>query len=372
MNRTMRDKLGVDAEKIIGSQFEDLLTIGSKIFFQTHFYPLIKMQKSVREVFVIFKGLQGTIPVLLNVEAVGSDNALEIHCGGMEITNRNKFEKELIEAKKGAEDARTENADLTAVKNDLLSHQRALEIQNRQLLSLQEQQQELLKLIAHDLQEPLRKSIFLSDYLLHFTGKLNPGVAQKLLKIIGFNADMRQMLGTLQKFEELEHITLTYDRIVLQEVINNAIQASAIAEEAKVTINDTFDHLNFMADKKLLECLFVELFRYSLKNRKLTGEPLYIDISAIETDKNIFIESQDKYQYERFVKIAYSDNGLGFSKEDPAKIFKIIQKSVQFNRINMGLAYSKRIVEKHAGNMVAKSIVGKGVGFTIFLPCRST
>ena len=68
MNTEMRVKLGVDDNTIIGSQFEDLLTVGSKIFFQTHFYPLIKMQNSAREIFLSFKGPTDSVPVLLNVE----------------------------------------------------------------------------------------------------------------------------------------------------------------------------------------------------------------------------------------------------------------------------------------------------------------
>ena len=40
-------KLGLEDDQVHGRQLEELLTIGSKIFYQTHFYPLIKMQNSV-------------------------------------------------------------------------------------------------------------------------------------------------------------------------------------------------------------------------------------------------------------------------------------------------------------------------------------
>ncbi len=67
MNLELRTKLGVEAEQVIGCQLEDLLTVGSKIFYQTHFYPLIKMQNSAREIYLVFKGANKQIPALLNV-----------------------------------------------------------------------------------------------------------------------------------------------------------------------------------------------------------------------------------------------------------------------------------------------------------------
>lgn len=363
----MRERLGLDEHTIIGSQFEALLTVGSKIFFQTHFHPLIMMQHSAREIYLSFKGEGGAIPVLLNVEVIGLDQDIEIHCGGMEISNRNRFEKELIEAKKIAEDALIENDELVRVKNELLQNQQAREIQYRQLRSLQEQQQELFKLIAHDLQEPLRKSIFFSNYLLNHSGPLADGFSEKLLRIISFNSDMKQMLLTLQRFEELEHKKLNYSAISISNSVKEAITALDLSNAQQVNITYAINELEFYADPQMLTDLFIELLRHSLKNKKPGNERVAIEISATETQKNVFIESRDKYQYDRYVKITYVDNGFGFTT-DSEKIFRIIQKSAQFNQVSMGLAYCKRIVEKHSGNIVAKSVREKGVGYTIFLP----
>jgi len=368
MNNEMRMKLGVEGD-VIGSQFEDLLTIGSKIFFQTHFYPMIKMQQSVREIYLSFKGVKGNIPTLLNVEVINIGAEVEIHCGGMEISNRNRFEKELLEAKKTAEDALAENEELTKVKNDLLQNQQMLESQYRKLRSLKEQQQEIFKLIAHDLQEPLRKSVFFSDYLLNYTSGLDKDAIERLHKIISFNSDMKLMLLTLQRFEGLENIDLTYSEIDLEEVVSEAIKTLQDLTEDNVNISYSLSNPVFYGDRKLLLSLFVELLRNSQKNKNPDNEKLIIEISAMETEKNIFIESRDKYQYEKFIKITYLDNGLGFNT-DTSKVFKIIQKSVQFNQVSIGLAFCKRIVEKHFGNIVAKSVKGKGVGYTIFIPVK--
>lgn len=59
----------------------------------------------------------------------------------------------------------------------------------------------------------------------------------------------------------------------------------------------------------------------------------------IETKKNVFMES-DKYQYEKFVKITYTNNGKGFLT-DSSLVLQILQKSAQFNKISIGIAFCK-------------------------------
>ena len=366
MNAEMRLKLGLESNEAIGCQLEDLLTVGSKIFYQTHFYPLIKMQESAREIYLVFKGEKGPIPVLLNVEVKNIEKEIETICGGIEISNRNRYEKELLEAKKAAEVALTENAELKKIKSELVDYQKTLEIQYRELKSLKQQQQEVFKLIAHDLQEPLRKSILFSNYILSRNNGMPNSVVERLSKIINFNNQMRDMLLTLQRFKELEDVKLEYSKIELLKLIQTALVESNIENNRCLAITYPVKSPEFFADKRMLARLFVELFKNSQNDKNPENKKLTITISAIETTKNIFFELSDKYQYAKFIKITYTDNGLGFR----TKTSEIIQKSVEFNTINIGLAYSKQIVEKHLGTIEAKSIQGKGVSYTILLPLQ--
>lgn len=369
MNTEMRKTLGLTGLPVIGIQFEELLTVGSRIFFQTHFYPLIKMQKSAREIYLSFKGAGESIPVLLNVEVVETADSLEIHCSGMIISNRNRFEKELIEAKKVAEDALAENAELVKVKNELLEHQQELESQFRKLKSLKEQQQELFKLIAHDLQEPLRKTVFTSDFLLSGPQQIEKDLSDRLVKIIGYTRQMREMLITLQRFQALENVNLKCVGVNLTEILQDAITQLNIGQDNTIEITYPSTNPIFYGDQELLTHFFIELIRNSLNHRVSAHDQLKIGISLFETKKNIFIESSDRYQYEQFVKITYTDNGQGFLS-DSSKMFQILQKSAHFNKIGIGMAFCRRIVEKHNGTIVAKAVKGAGVGYTIFFPVK--
>ncbi len=364
MNLTMQTKLGLQPSEVIGCQFENLLTIGSKIFYQTHFYPLIKMQNSANEIYLIFKGTDRRIPVLLNVEINRSGSSVELICSAMEITNRNRYEKELIDAKKSAEKALSENVGLKKAKDDLVLNKQLLESQLRNLKSLKEQQQEIFKLIAHDFQEPLRKTVFYSNYILNKNVGLPTTVVNQLEKIKTFTSKMRSMLLTLLRFKELEELELEYSSIDLNEIIEQATIDLDLHNDKSVVISYPKSYPQFYADKKMITRLFTELLINSQNDQNPDNSKLNIEISAIETIKNSFFVVTDTYKYDKFVKITYTYNGLGFN----SKIFEIVNISVELNKVNLGLAYCKEIVEKHSGSIKAKSVPGEGLYYTILLP----
>jgi signal transduction histidine kinase len=69
------------------------------------------------------------------------------------------------------------------------------------------------------------------------------------------------------------------------------------------------------------------------------------------------------------------DNGIGFRPEEAEKIFNT------FTRLNpkdfyegtgLGLALCKKIVQRHEGTIEAKSHIGMGATFIIYLPIHQT
>ncbi len=370
MNRVMLTRLAISQNDVIGKQLEDLLTVGSKIFFQTHFYPLIKMQQFAREIYLSFKSVEGDIPVLLNVVVEKIDEKIENHCGGMEISNRSRFEKELLEAKKVAVEALSKNEQLTSFQKELNEQKLMLEMQNRRLTTLNDQAKELFKVIAHDLQEPLRKSVMFSSRLMASDTPEN--LHQNLKKIVNFNLQVRQMLLTLNRYDELEIAEIEYRKIDLREVIDSAIRDMDIdLENQNIVVSVDVNCEPFLADARLILGMFVELFRNSAKYRHKTDQPLNIKITATTVSKNIFFESTENYRYEDFIKINFVDDGVGLADDD-GKIFKIIQRSDQLDQIGIGLAFCRKIIEKHQGSIIAKSVRNKALGFTIFLPVSPT
>ena len=73
----------------------------------------------------------------------------------------------------------------------------------------------------------------------------------------------------------------------------------------------------------------------------------------------------------RFCHISIKDNGIGFDEKFADNIFTLFRRlhtKDRFEGTGIGLAISKKIVEKHGGNIIAKGEEGEGAEFIIILP----
>jgi phosphoserine phosphatase RsbU/P len=98
---------GFSAAELVGRKFQSLLTMGSKLFHQTHWSPLLEMQGSVAEVQLELVHRDGRVlAVLVNAArrpaAAGERPAVDIAV--FIATDRRKYERELLSARKRAEE----------------------------------------------------------------------------------------------------------------------------------------------------------------------------------------------------------------------------------------------------------------------------
>lgn len=102
-NRTLTEWIGYDREELLqGKRIVDLLTVGGRIFYETHFNLLLRMQTSVDEIAldIVCKG-GNVLPVLLNArqkrDAAGQPvlNRFTI----FNATERRTYERDLLAAR---------------------------------------------------------------------------------------------------------------------------------------------------------------------------------------------------------------------------------------------------------------------------------
>ncbi len=369
VNQQLLQDLGYSRDELVGREkFEFLLTVGSRIFFQTHFYPLVKMQKEVSEIFLALRTKDGNqLPVLLNVAINVTNDKNEVHCGGLKISNRNRFEQEILEAKNVAEMALQENEELVVARKELQDNQHKLALQLRELSQKNRLQSQINKVLSHDLQEPLRKISFFSDRLLHESiDVLNEAGSQSLNRIISSIDKVRMLLDSLQRFNALDEKKIIYAKIDLHRVIDAAAERAGIAGNPEVQI-EIGKIPAFRADEYLITAIFAELLDNSWKFRK-HDIPLKINIKGVIVMKNIFVEMEDRYYYGEFIQISYTDNASGIAA--PAEnVFNIFRKANHNSTgVGMGLTIIQKMIEMHHGSIGIQSVEGDGSTFTIWLP----
>ncbi len=107
VNTTLLGWLGYDREQLVGrKRFADLLTVGGKLYHETHFAPLLAMQHQISGIALELKGADGRrLPVLVtSVVKTGSQgHPLLIRTTIFDARDRRAYENELLHARKQAE-----------------------------------------------------------------------------------------------------------------------------------------------------------------------------------------------------------------------------------------------------------------------------
>ena len=139
VNETLCSLLGYEREQLLGKSVESILSLPGRIFFQTHLFPLVKVQGHAEEIFLFLQTSNGNhLPVLLNAQKTTWEGRNIISCAFIVVPTRKKFEDELLAARKAAETALRENEELLKAKDDLKQNAEKLERQMITIACLQE------------------------------------------------------------------------------------------------------------------------------------------------------------------------------------------------------------------------------------------
>ncbi|NKK66529.1 PAS domain-containing protein [Rhizobium leguminosarum bv. viciae] len=141
LNRTLSTWIGIPAEQLLGKRLHDLLNTSGRIFYETHFAPLLRMQGFFNEVALDLVTVDGKkLPVLANaMERRAEDGALLFTRVTMfQAAERRRYERELVEARAAADAAGA------TIKAKLAFEQQTAELR-----------EEFIAVLGHDLRNPL-------------------------------------------------------------------------------------------------------------------------------------------------------------------------------------------------------------------------
>lgn len=226
------------------------------------------------------------------------------------------------------------------------------------LSSLEESQEEnkrLMKIVAHDLRNPLG-AIKMAATLIDEQEFDNPE-HKTMLDIISISSEqslelVNDLLSSNTKMDDLKKENLDLD-VVLKYCVE-LLQHKAVVKKQKIVLRSFSVMLQANREKlwRVISNLIANAIKFS------------------PTGATIEVITQKK---ENNITIAVNDNGIGIPEEMQSKLFEINTEAKQFGTdgeqpYGLGLAISKQIVESHGGKIWFESKQGIGTTFWIEFP----
>ncbi|HVS54556.1 MAG TPA: ATP-binding protein [Opitutaceae bacterium] len=215
--------------------------------------------------------------------------------------------------------------------------------------------------VSHDLRSPLRSINGFTEALLEDgENRLSTDSVQHARRVIAAVGRMNRLIDGLLDFSRLSKRELRAETIDLHALARDVV-AELSADTARRNVEVSVAALSpCFGDPTLIRQVLVNLvsnaFKYSRER-----DPALISISEE------LIDGTGRRAY------VVRDNGAGFDMQHAGRLFQVFERlhdARQFEGTGIGLATSKRIVERHGGRIWAEATPGKGAAFffTLALP----
>ncbi len=241
--------------------------------------------------------------------------------------------------------------------SERVAAENALAEKARDLARSNEDLEQFAYVASHDLQEPLRMVASYLQLLERRYGDSLEGEAKEFMAYAVDGANrMKRLINDLLAYSRVGTHGNEFRRIDLNQIVgrvhSNLIEQ--IEESGAVITHDTLPTLT--GDETQLLQLYQNLISNAIKFRKQDVPPGIHLGAVLENGK-----------WKMFVR----DNGIGFDPKYSERIFVLFQRlhsNQKYRGTGIGLAVSKRIVERHGGRIWVESKLGEGTTFFFTLP----
>ena len=352
-NATFCRWLGYSAGALVGRmRIHDRLPVGTRLFYQTHCLPLLQVQGSVAQLQVEIRDSAGQrMPVLVNIVRRIEDGEVLDEWALFAVNERRSYERELLAARKSAEQALEARLDAEA-------RLRAL---NEALSDADRRKDEFLATLSHELRNPLAPMRSALEVL-----KLEHGAGSGKRPLLDvFDRQLHHLTHLVDDLMEVSRITqgrmeLRREPVLLADVVRNAVEdVAAIMHAAQhaLSVEIAAPHAVVDADPTRLFQVVVNLLTNACKYTPHGGA--------------IALELKTEG---REAVVAVRDSGIGIPAQALDTVFDMFsQLKPALDRskggLGIGLALVRGIVGLHGGSVHAASEgEGRGSTFTVRLP----
>jgi PAS domain S-box-containing protein len=372
-NKTFASWLGTSSEKIVGRRFIDFLTMPGKIYFETHFAPLITMQGVFNEVALDLVKADGSrLSSLVNAVARRDDSGdIEfIRITIFNATDRRRYEQELLEARAAAQRAAEELKELNAT----LEERVALAVQEKTAAeSALHQAQKIEALghltggVAHDFNNMLAVVI---GGLNMAQRRIARGNVEEVPKLLAAAMDGATRAATLTQ----RLLAFSRQQPLSPEPVDANKLVANMAEILNSTLGEVIDKETVLAaglwrtkaDANQLENAVLNL---AVNARDAMPEGGKLTIETANTHIDEAYASQNDMTPGQYVMIAVTDTGTGMPPDiikkaiDPFFTTKPVGKGT-----GLGLSQVFGFAKQSGGHFKIYSEVDQGTTMKIYLP----
>jgi signal transduction histidine kinase len=231
-----------------------------------------------------------------------------------------------------------------------------------ELRELNDNKNKFFSIISHDLRGPIYAAQQLSEIITEKQYQVNEKEKANMTDMIKHSIKkVSSLLEDLLEWSkiQMERIEYKSEPLNLKEIVNDSIDRyrAMIVNKRLEVHNLISDDCKVLGDSYMVSTIMRNLINNAIKFTK--------------EDRNIFISC--KSNLSDFYEISVKDEGIGISKNNQDKLFKlgIKQSSIGTSKevgTGLGLILVKEFVEKQKGKIKVESEEGKGSTFIFTLP----
>jgi sigma-B regulation protein RsbU (phosphoserine phosphatase) len=342
VNGTFCGWVGRAPEELVGARrFQDLLTVGGRIFHHTHWNPLLQMQGSISEVKLDLVHVDGsTVPMVLNAVRRERAGAVVHELAAYVARDRDKYERELVLSRKRLE----------VLVAEAKQHQ--AEAKDRALAA-----EQMIGIVSHDLRNPLSAIAMATALLLR--GDISDSQRRTATRISRATDRATRLIADLLDFTQARlgtGLRISKSEINLHESICDAVDELTHAYPGRAIQHVRSGEGRCLADADRLAQLVGNL----VSNAIVYGDPL----QPIRVTSSID---------ERSFSVAVQNYGKPIPVEVQAGIFEAMTRGDDVPKVGrsvgLGLFIVREIAKAHGGRAEVESSAELGTTFRMICPC---